>query len=388
VGFATFALLYCVQPLLEEFATDYKVSAAESSLPLSMSMGFMAVSIFLGAVLSASLGRRGMMFVALAGAACLNISLAFVPSWQALIWTRALEGFMLGGVPAVAMAYIAEEVDPEGLGLTMGLYVGGTASGGMFGRLMAGFLSGMESWQLALMTVGIVGLVCAVGFMMLVPPSRHFVRVQGLNMPHHIDAWKGHLSHPGLPLLFLIGGSILCVPITFYNYADFYLAQAPFNLSPTESSAIYSVFICGIFGSSFAGGMSDRYGRGPVILLCVLTMASGVALSLVPSLVCVVGGAALMTFGLFSTHSVASSWVGELGGKSKAHATSIYLLCYYMGASVVGAVGGWFWEFGGWPAVAGLLLSLNFVTFFLAVVVQKRCGRRRITVTTAESNQP
>jgi len=31
-GFATFALLYCVQPLMPVFARDFNVSAAESSL--------------------------------------------------------------------------------------------------------------------------------------------------------------------------------------------------------------------------------------------------------------------------------------------------------------------------------------------------------------------
>ena len=35
-GFTTFALLYCVQPLLPVFARDFHVGAAESSLALSL----------------------------------------------------------------------------------------------------------------------------------------------------------------------------------------------------------------------------------------------------------------------------------------------------------------------------------------------------------------
>ncbi len=377
-GFATFSLLYCVQPLLEEFATTYGVSAAESSLPLSLSMGALAVSIFLAGVLSASLGRRGMMFFAISGAALLNIAAAYVPGWSGLLWTRTIEGLVLGGVPAVAMAYIAEEVDPDGLGLTMGLYVGGTAAGGMFGRMLSGFLSGVFSWQIALIAVGVVGLLCAIGFMLLVPPSRNFTRVQGINLPHHLAAWHRHLTHPGLPFLFLIGGLILGGFVTFYNYADFYLAAPPFALSSAESSAIYAVFICGVFGSSFAGGLSDKYGRGPVLVLCLLTMMSGVSVTLLPALPWVVFGAALLTFGLFATHSVASSWVGGLAGDAKGHASSLYLLGYYMGASVLGPVGGWFWMTAGWPAVVALILGLYGVALTFGLIVQARCGRRPV----------
>jgi YNFM family putative membrane transporter len=37
--------------------------------------------------------------------------------------SRSLEGFVLGGVPAVAMAWIAEEISPKNLSKTMGLYI-------------------------------------------------------------------------------------------------------------------------------------------------------------------------------------------------------------------------------------------------------------------------
>jgi len=41
---------------------------------------------------------------------------------------RALEGIALGGVPAVAMAYLAEEMHPHALASAMGLYIGARPS--------------------------------------------------------------------------------------------------------------------------------------------------------------------------------------------------------------------------------------------------------------------
>ena len=44
-GFATFGLLYCVQPLMPAFSHDYGISAAASALSLSLSTGVLAFAM-------------------------------------------------------------------------------------------------------------------------------------------------------------------------------------------------------------------------------------------------------------------------------------------------------------------------------------------------------
>src|SRR5258708_31333650 len=80
-GFATFSLIYCVQPLLPAFAQDFHVGAAESSLALSLTTGFLAIAILCVGAGSEMLGRRGLMFASMGGAAILN------PRWSR--WRRA-----------------------------------------------------------------------------------------------------------------------------------------------------------------------------------------------------------------------------------------------------------------------------------------------------------
>ena len=41
----------------------------------------------------------------------------------------------LAGLPAVAMAYLVDELDLQAIGFGMGLYIAGTTLGGMSGRL-------------------------------------------------------------------------------------------------------------------------------------------------------------------------------------------------------------------------------------------------------------
>ncbi|WP_417815049.1 MFS transporter [Thalassospira alkalitolerans] len=357
-GYATFSLIYCVQPLLPELARDFAVSPAESSLALSLATGFLAFAILLAGAVSEAFGRKQLMFASMCGASLLNLIAPVLSDWHAFLVVRALEGLILGGVPAVAMAYLAEEMHPRGLGTSMGIYISGTALGGMSGRVVIGLLTDMVGWHLALGAMGALGLAAAIGFAVLLPPSRNFVRRPGFQLRYHIRAWEQHLRHPGLPFVFLIGAFAMGCFVTIYNYAGFRLSEAPFNLSQGQISLIFVVYLCGMVTSSIAGAMSDRVGRGPVLLGGIVIAGAGVAITLLSSLWGMIGGIMVLTSGFFVAHSVASGWVGRMAKQSKGHASSLYLLAYYLGSSIMGSVGGWFWSHGGWNAVAGFAGTL------------------------------
>ena len=51
-GFSTFAVLYCVQPLLPVFTAKFHVSPAESSLALSLSTGLLGIGLLIAGPLS------------------------------------------------------------------------------------------------------------------------------------------------------------------------------------------------------------------------------------------------------------------------------------------------------------------------------------------------
>ena len=173
-GFSTFALLYCVQPLMPALAHQFALSAAESSLALSVSTGALAFSLLVSGALSDRLGRRPLMVGAmLLGAVCSALS-AFAQTYPQLLALRGLLGLALGGVPAVAMAYLSEEIAGPSLGQAMGLYIAGSAFGGMVGRLGAALLADLGSWRLALALIGVAALVAGGEFRRCLPPSRCF----------------------------------------------------------------------------------------------------------------------------------------------------------------------------------------------------------------------
>lgn len=356
-GFSTFATLYCVQPLMPEFARVFAVSPAQSSLALSLSTGVLACAMLLAGALSDTLGRKPVMFASLLSAGLLGILGAVTPDWPWLLVVRALEGVALSGLPAVAMAYVGEEVEPRAVGVTMGLYIGGTALGGMSGRVLTAVVADVAGWRTAMAVVGLLGLVAAGWLWVGLPASRRFVR-RPAGLRELVGAWRAHLGDPGMRGLFAIGFLVMGAFVTVYNYAGFRLAAPPFDLRPALVGAIFLVYVAGVVSSPWFGARAARWGMGRVLLAAVLLTLAGLALMLPDSMVTMVAGLTLFTFAFFGAHTIASGWIGQRARTARAQASAIYLFCYYMGSTVAGYVGGLFWTGLGWGGVAGFVGAL------------------------------
>lgn len=368
-GFSTFALIYCVQPLLPAFAQEFGLSPASSSLALSLTTGFLALSIMVMAVLARRFSPKQVMVAGMFGAAALNLAVALLPAWHGILAARALEGLVLGGVPAVAMAYLAEEIAPEDLGRAMGLYIGGTAFGAMVGRIGMGILTEFGSWRMAMEVLGVFCLAASIGFALLLPPSRQTAgsgHDGNVGFVFHLKAWGAHLANPALQRLYLLGFCLTSVFSTVFNYATFRLVGAPYGLSPSMVSLIFLTFGFGIVSSSVAGSLSDRLGRRPMLVTAFGVILTGVLVTLGQPIVLICVGIALIATGFFIGHSVASSAVGAAAKGNKGHATALYLMFYYAGASLTGWAGGWFWQHGGWPGLAGLTAGVCLLGLVVA----------------------
>ncbi|NLD13725.1 MAG: MFS transporter [Gammaproteobacteria bacterium] len=366
-GFATFALLYCVQPLLPQLAEAFGVSSASSSLALSLSTLGLAAGLLVSGALSESWGRKPVMVVALLLACGLGLATALVRDWYLLLVLRALLGIALSGLPALAMAYIGEEFDPASLPVAMGLYIGGTALGGLLGRLLTAVLSDLGGWTLALGGIAGLGMLACVLFVWLLPPSRHF-QAQPLSPGVLLGNFARHLANADLRFLFLLSFLLMGSFVALFNYIGFYLSIPPFSLSSTWIGMLFMVYLLGIWSSGAAGRRVGRQGAGVVLQQALLLMLAGVLLCLLPWLVLMVAGLALFTTGFFAAHSVASGLVGQRAGQARAQASALYLCAYYLGSSVLGYVTGWIWQHWGWTP---LILSLGLALLAALLIVRR-----------------
>ena len=369
-GFATFALLYCVQPMMPALSHEFSINAAQSSLILSVATAMLALGLLITGPISDRLGRKPVMVSALFCAALATIASGLMPTWEGILLMRALVGLSLSGLAAVAMTYLSEEIHPQHIGLAMGLYIGGNAIGGMSGRLIIGVLIDFVSWHTAMLIIGALALIAATVFWKILPESRNF-RASSLKPRNLLDGFVMHFKDAGLPWLFLEAFLLMGAFVTMFNYIGYRLLADPYDLSQAVVGLLSLVYLSGIYSSAKIGSLADRLGRRRVLWATIVLMLAGMLLTLFSPLWLVVPGMLIFTFGFFGAHSVASSWIGRRAVKAKGQASSLYLFCYYAGSSVAGTTGGFFWHLAGWNGIGAFIVALLIGALLVALKLAK-----------------
>jgi YNFM family putative membrane transporter len=356
-GFVTFSTLYDFQPLLPILSREFGVAPATGSLALSIATFALAWTLPVSGTLSDALGRRVMIGTAIILTSLFALATALGGSLAHLLALRLAQGVVLAGVPAVAMVYLSEEVEPGAIGAAMGLYIAGNAMGGMSGRIITSCLVEYLPWRGAIGIIGALSLLLSLAFLVLLPPSRRFRR-RPFRAGPLTASLVANLRDPGLLCLFTLAFTCMGAFVTLYNYVTFRLLAPPYSLSPSQAAWIFLSYAFGAFGSTFMGSLVDKVGRGRVLFAALAVMAAGALLTLLHPLAAVVSGVVVFTIGFFGAHSVASVWVGTRAGAARAQASSLYLFFYYLGSSISGTGGGFFWSSFGWTGVAVLILAL------------------------------
>ncbi|MDU2940938.1 MAG: MFS transporter [Enterobacteriaceae bacterium] len=370
-GLATFALLYCVQPILPVLSHEFGISPASSSISLSISTAMLAIGLLFTGPLSDAIGRKKVMVTALLLASCCTLLSTMMTSWHGILVMRALTGLALSGVAAVGMTYLSEEIHPSFVAFSMGLYISGNSIGGMSGRLLSGVITDLFNWRIALAAIGCFALASAIMFWKILPESQHF-KASSLRPKTLVLNFRLHWHDRGLPLLFVEGFLLMGSFVTLFNYIGYRLMLSPWSLSQTVVGLLSVAYLTGTWSSPKAGALTQRYGRGPVMIFSTGIMLIGLLLTLFSSLWLIFAGMLLFSAGFFAAHSVASSWIGPRARRARGQASSLYLFSYYVGSSIAGTLGGLFWHNYGWNGVGGFIALMLTVALIVGTLLHRR----------------
>ncbi|MFI8518394.1 MFS transporter [Streptomyces sp. NPDC085481] len=377
-GVATFALLYSTQALLPAVSAEFGATASAASWTVSAATGALALCVLPLSALSERVGRRSMMTVSLVVAVVVGLLVPLAPNLEVLVALRAVQGAALAGVPASAMAFLAEEVRPKALVAAIGLFVAGNSIGGMSGRIVTGWVAQIWGWRAALAAVGLMALLCAVAFRALLPKARHFTP-GSLNPGELVRTVRSHLADPLLMRLYAIGALFMTVFGAVYTVIGYRLVEAPFSLPQGVIGSIFLIYLVGTVSSAAAGKLVGRLGRRGALYLAVSTTTAGLLLSLADALPAVLAGLVLITAGFFAGHAVASSSVSRTAKTGRAQASALYQSAYYVGSSVGGTLGAIAFHAGGWAGTVliGLVAVLGVVSITLYGTHSARVEARR-----------
>jgi predicted MFS family arabinose efflux permease len=276
-----------------------------------------------------------------------------------------LKGLALGGVPAAALTYLTEEVAAGHAALAAGLFVSGNTVGGLVGRLVAGASAGQTSWRVAMLAVTIIAAIAVVVFLATAPRPRGFVSTRHRSTQGPVFREKICLALRSSRLLVVYGQGFVLMGglVALYNYVGFRLEAPPLVVPTALTSLVFLAYIPGIWSARWAGPLIGRMGRRAVLVWSTVTMAAGLALTVIEWLPAIAAGLVIFTAAFCLAHSVASGWVPALAPGAPAQAASLYTLAGYVGAATIGWAGGIVFRNFSWLGLAvGVAGALSIAT--------------------------
>lgn len=370
--FATFVAMYLPQPILPQLAEAFGTRASEAGLLMSaLVLGIAAGSLLLPP-LSDRLGRRPVLVGCCAGVGAATLAAAAAPSFGLLLVLRAVQGALVPGVLAVAVADLSERAAPERLAPLLGGHIAATVAGGLASRAVGGAATQWLHWRWGFVAAGVLCLLVAVLVWALLPAAAGF-----RPRAHLREAYAGlgtHLRDPSLLLAYGLGACLFFSFLGIFTYLPFRLALPPFSYPPALTGVVYVVYVAGIVSSPLAGGWARRLGAERLLALAVpATLVAAVA-TLTDRPLALLAALLALCFANFTVQSGATSLVASRAERDRAGANALYLFAYYVGGTAGGFLPGLAWQAAGWPGVVAVCAGALVIgsSLALALALQRK----------------
>lgn len=357
VGFLTLVDLFAAQAILPTLVETYQVSRAAMGFAVNASTMGMAAAGLIVALVSRRINRRQGIWVSLALLAIPTALLAVAPDLTTFTVLRIAQGVFMATAFTLTMTYLAEQCSARDAATALAAYITGGVASNLVGRLVSASVADMFGLEVNFFLFAVLNLAGAALVVFGLARATPMASMGPGRSP--LAAWGAHLRNRALQTTFVLGFLILFVFIGTFTYVNFVLVAPPIGLGAMELGFVYFVFLPSIVTTPLAGRVALRLGTRPTFWLAIAIAGAGLPLMLLPSLVPVLAGMALIGVGTFFAQATATGFISRAATMDRAEASGLYLAAYYGGGLAGAFVLGRLYDGLGWPAtVAGLAVAL------------------------------
>lgn len=368
-GLIIFSQFYFFQPILSRLSKTMDISPAVSSFAVSFTMIGTALGLFVSIFFVDMFPRKKVMVISLLLSSLLSIISSISRNYEVLMAFSFVKGIVVSGVLSVALVYISEEVTNSNKGTIIGLYLTGNVLGGMLGRIIASIFSDLYNWRVAIILIGLIGLVLLIPFLKYFPNSSNYSPKKTL-LTQKLAQLKTLFRSLSFLRLIAIIVLNMGVFVSIYNYLSFRLKATPFLLSERFISWLFIIYILGVLGTIITGNLSNRILPRKLLKILILLFLISLMTLLAANIWIVIFGLTLLTFSMFGIQSIISKLISENNIETKSMANCIYLICSYTGASIIGSFSGYILSNLGW-AIFVFTLIIMIASSWILVALKK-----------------
>ncbi|CAM2789273.1 MFS transporter [Helicobacter burdigaliensis] len=323
----TISSLYITQPAQPLFVKEFGISVTEVTLFTSVVLFFLAIApIFYGYWLE-KFEVRKILFISLGIVGILQCLIAFTQSFESFLFVRFLEALV---IPAALTSTLTTLTREGGGKKYVNIYVASTVFGGVFSRVVGGFLITLTSWQITFFLLGVSTLLVAFGAYKM-PKSDAKMQANKIKPKDILELF----AKPHYRLLFFGAFVVLFCFHGVLNFLPFEIKKIVQNTTTAEIGFLYLGYMIGIVAALLSPKISKFFGGDvKAIIFGFLVFASAPLLMLVPSFWWTFFSVFVICVGMFICHSLLSTLVNSFSQEKKGITNGLYLAFYYTGGTI------------------------------------------------------
>ncbi|WP_258530915.1 MFS transporter [Paenibacillus taichungensis] len=360
-GLVVMSSLYVTVPLIPVFAEQFGITLTQASAAGSIfSLGFAMGCLMYGAI-SDKYGRKKVILIGMITLSFISLILGLVHSFAWIIVLRGIQGAAAATFSPVALAYAVEMYPGNRRVTAIGFISTGFLVAGIVGQIISSLINQQYGWNALFVILAVVYLMTSLVVWSLLPRDE-IKRGKDSSIWESLLQIGTVLKQPKLRLSYVVALVLLMSFVSMYSVLGSYLSGPAFGLSAQQILYVRAAGILGMLVSPFAGKLTQRLGVRSVLRLGLTMAVVGLAcMGFFTNLPLLILMSLLFVTGIALSVPSLVALVGELGGKLRGIAVSVYTFILFAGTSIAPILSIQFMRSGSY------LLTFLMIAFVLAI---------------------
>ncbi len=364
------ANLYYLQPLLQQVRAGFHVSTASTSLLITLIQLGYVIGLFFILPLGDLFVRRTLIVTIFLVAALAMAGASFIHSFAIFALLTVVIG--LSSVAGQVIIPLGADLAPDAQrGRVLGRLMTGLLGGILLSRTLSGAVSEAIGWRGVYQVSAGLLVVMAVVMYFALPQERSRDRFEY----RHLATGGVTMMRPSVSLRRRgwLGGTAFGAFSVLWSTLAFQLSAAPFHYS-SGVIGLFGLFgLAGIVAANVAGRLADQ-GRtqlGTVSSAFLIIIAFAVLSVGRRNVWLIAVGIILLDAGAQGTHVSNQSIIYAIAPSQRSTINSIYMVCFFTGASIGSLVSGYAFAHYGWNGTCAVGAIFGVATIVPALLWRK-----------------
>ncbi|MFJ2046122.1 MFS transporter [Paenibacillus taichungensis] len=381
-GLVVMSSLYVTVPLIPVFAEQFGITPTQASAAGSIfSLGFAVGCLMYGAI-SDKYGRKKVILIGMITLTFISFVLGLVHSFAWIIVLRGIQGSAAATFSPVALAYAVEMYPGNRRVTAIGFISTGFLVAGIVGQIISSLINQQYGWNALFVMLAVVYLMTSLVVWAFLPRDE-IKRGKDSSIWESLLQIGTVLKQPQLRLSYVVALVLLMSFVSMYSALGSYLSGPAFGLNAQQILYVRAAGILGMLVSPFAGKLTQRLGVRSVLRLGLTMAVVGLAcMGFFTNLPLLILMSLLFVTGIALSVPSLVALVGELGGKLRGIAVSVYTFILFAGTSIAPILSIQFMRSGSYLLtflMIALVLAIGLAAAFLIGKATTEVTQDRVT---------